>query len=361
MSDVKSPWDDETPVLKKNKIVDFVEVKTTMKNPSSGGGFEFKARWIILALLLLWIFSGFYQIQPSEQGVVLRFGAYNRTTDAGLHYHLPVPLESVEKVVITQERSINLGVSDEYGSSRKVAANARNSNSVEYNSFTDSHMLTGDENIVDINLTVVWIIKDAKEYLFSIRSPDQTIQVAAQSVLREIVGQSEMQPIITGDRGKVEDDTKEELQKLLDGFKSGIQIVRVKLQKADPPKQVVDAFNEVQRAKADMERFKNEAEAYRNEILPKARGEAEQRLQNAQAYKESVINKAKGDAERFISVYNAYKLGKEVTIKRLYLETMEAVIANSSKTIIDPSSKGANVLPLLPLSGKAVTTSTASN
>lgn len=190
------------------------------------------------------------------------------------------------------------------------------------------------------------------------RSPDITVQVAAQSVLREIVGQSEMQPIITGDRGKVEDETKAELQKVLDEFGSGIEIVRVKLQKADPPKQVVDAFNEVQRAKADMERFKNEAEAYRNEILPKARGEASQRLQNAQAYKEAVVNKAKGDAERFISVYNAYKQGKEVTSKRLYLETMENVLNKSNKIILDQSAKGNNVLPLLPLNTNTSTVAT---
>ena len=158
-----------------------------------------------------------------------------------------------------------------------------------------------------------------------------------------------MQPIITGDRGKVEDETKAELQKVLDEFGSGIEIVRVKLQKADPPKQVIDAFNEVQRAKADMERFKNEAEAYRNEVLPKARGEAAKRLQAAQAYKEAVVNKAQGDAARFISVYNAYKEGKDVTIKRLYLETMEDVLSKSNKVIVDPSSKGGNVLPFLPL------------
>jgi membrane protease subunit HflK len=208
-------------------------------------------------------------------------------------------------------------------------------------------MLTGDENIVDINLTVVWKIKDAKDYLFSMREPDQTVRVAAQSVLREIIGQSQMQPIITGDRGKVEDDTKSELQKLLDDFASGVQIVRVKLQKADPPKQVVDAFNEVQRARADMERFKNEAEAYRNEILPKARGEAAQKIQNATAYKEAVIKRAEGDAERFTSVYEAYKKGREVTVKRLYLEAMEQVMAGAGKTIIDPSAKGQNVLPLM--------------
>ena len=210
-------------------------------------------------------------------------------------------------------------------------------------------MLTGDENIVDVNLTVVWRIKNANDYLFSMQDPDNTVRVAAQSVLREIVGQSEMQAIITGDRGKVEDETKAELQKVMDEFRSGIEIVRVKLQKADPPKQVVDAFNEVQRAKADMERFKNEAEAYRNEILPKARGEASQLLQNAQAYKEAVVNKAQGEAERFNSVYNAYKEGKNVTARRMYLETMENVLEKSQKIILDQGKAGNGVVPYLPL------------
>ncbi|MBR1915343.1 MAG: FtsH protease activity modulator HflK [Alphaproteobacteria bacterium] len=292
--------------------------------------------------MLLWLGSGFYQLQPSEEGVVLRFGKYVETTSAGLHYHLPYPIEKVIKVNVTQERSINLGVEENMTQNR-----FSNRSSVALNSFTESHMLTGDENIVDINLTVVWKIKNAKDYLFNVKSPDVTVRVAAQSVLREIVGQSEMQPIITGDRSKVEDETKTELQKLMDDFGAGILIVRVKLQKADPPKQVVDAFNEVQRAKADQERFKNEAEAYRNEVLPKAKGEAVKRLQEAEAYKEAVINKAKGDAERFMSVYHAYQGGKEVTATRLYLETMENVIKKSKTTIVDPSAKGANVLPIL--------------
>ena len=209
-------------------------------------------------------------------------------------------------------------------------------------------MLTGDENIVDINLTIVWKIKDAKDYLFSMRSPDVTVSVAAQSVLREIVGQSEMQPIITGDRGKVEDDTKDELQRVLDEFGAGIQIVRVKLQKADPPREVVDAFNEVQRAKADMERFKNEAEAYRNEVLPKAHGKAAQILQDAEAYKATMINKAQGEADRFASVYAAYKAGKDVTVKKMYLDALEEVLQKSNKVIVDPSQKG-NLLPVLQL------------
>ena len=350
----ETPWGDaHTQKPKKEKVVNIKDVVTG--NSGGDNGLKLPIKWIVLALLGIWLASGFYQVQPSEQGVVLQFGAYNRTTDAGLRYHLPYPIEEIYKVNTTAERSINLGVNgQEAYDNRNIVSIRRSSSSgnsqnfdSEIKSFTESHMLTGDENIVDINLTVVWKIKDAKDYLFSIRDPDQTVRVAAQSVLREIIGQSQMMPIISGDRGKVEDDTLTELQALLDTFNSGIYIVRVKLQKADPPKQVVDAFNEVQRARADMERFKNEAEAYRNEILPKARGEATQKLQDAQAYKESVIKKAQGDAERFLSVYNAYRKGKEVTIKRLYIETMEEVMNKSNKTIVDPSSRGQNVLPVL--------------
>ncbi len=338
-----SPWNEPENTASPGKVIDFANIKKP-------GGFDFKISWIIAAVAMLWLATGFYQVQPNEQGVVLRFGKYADTTDAGLHYHLPYPIEEVVKVNITQERSINLGVAEAYTTANRVAIrNGQTGNADPLKSFTESHMLTGDENIVDVNLTVVWRIKNAKDYLFSMQDPDNTVRVAAQSVLREIVGQSEMQAIITGDRGKVEDETKAELQKVMDEFGSGIEIVRVKLQKADPPKQVVDAFNEVQRAKADMERFKNEAEAYRNEILPKARGEASQLLQNAQAYKEAVVNKAQGEAERFNSVYNAYKEGKNVTARRMYLETMEDVLEKSQKIILDQGKAGNGVVPYLPL------------
>ncbi len=335
-----NPWDnggDEDgwslggEMFKKNKIVDFSKIANMQGSKDNFGGW---LKYALMLLAALWLASGFYQVQPSEQGVVLRFGRYVDTTDAGLHYHLPYPIEDVIKVNVTQERSINLGSVEN--------RDYRN------NAFTESHMLTGDENIVDINLTIVWKIKDAKDYLFSMRSPDATVSVAAQSVLREIVGQSEMQPIITGDRGKVEDDTKDELQRVLDEFGAGIQIVRVKLQKADPPREVVDAFNEVQRAKADMERFKNEAEAYRNEVLPKAHGKAAQILQDAEAYKATMINKAQGEADRFASVYAAYKAGKDVTVKKMYLDALEEVLQKSNKVIVDPSQKG-NLLPVLQL------------
>lgn len=333
-----NPWDNggeniwpENGILSADKVINF----TKLKEPNDNFGNYIK--YGLAALFGLWLVSGFYQVQPSEEGVVLRFGKYVDTTGAGLHYHLPYPVEEVIKVNVSQERSINLGTATGNG----------------YSTFTESHMLTGDENIVDINLTVVWKIKDAKDYLFNVRNPDETVQVAAQSVLREIVGQSKMQPIITGDRGKVEDDTKDELQRVLDEFGAGILIVRVKLQKADPPREVVDAFNEVQRAKADMERYKNEAEAYRNEVLPKAKGKAAQITQDAEAYKAATINKAQGEAGRFASVYEAYKQGKTVTVKKMYIDTMERVLKNSNTIVLDQSQKN-GILPILPLNSSSV-------
>lgn len=347
-----NPWEDDniSPNPADNthssKIYN-INQKKMKKTQNTNDFFSFKweVKWVLLALLTLWIASGFYQIEPNEQGVVLMFGEYNRTVESGLRYHLPFPIEDVTKVNLTQERSFTLG--DSKTPTTKVSY--RGSGSSSYDNFTESHMLTGDENIVDINLTVVWKVKDAKDYLFSLREPDQTVYVAAQSVLREIVGQSEMQAIITGDREKVQEDTKTELQKLLNEFNSGVQIVRVRLQKADPPQQVVDAFNEVQRARADMVKFQNQAEAYRNEVLPNARGDAAEITNAAEAYKERVINEAEGEAKRFQSVYSAYKQGRDVTSTKMYMETMQEVMNKSNKVIIDPSAKGSNVLPILPI------------
>lgn len=331
-----NPWDNSNEdSSNKVKFVDFSKITKMNNSKDNFGGFY---KIIIAIIAFLWLISGFYQVQPSEQGVVLRLGKYVETTDAGLHYHLPYPLERVFIVDVSKERSINLGINDTGYPSRNTI-----------DELTESHMLTGDENIVDINLTVVWNIKDSKDYLFKTRSPELTVKVAAQSVLREIIGQSKMEDVITGDRNKIENDTKKELQELLDDFQTGVNIVRVKLQKADPPKQVVDAFNEVQRAKTDAERFKNEAEAYKNEVLPKAEGEAIKRKQEAEAYKEAVISKAEGEAKRFSSVYEAYRSGKLVTAKRLYLETMEDVLKKSKKVIMEPGQNNSNMMPILPL------------
>lgn len=332
-----NPWDNTDEKLSpKATVTDFTTKITKMQH--SKDNFDGYYKIILGVLVFLWLISGFYQVQPSEQGVVLRLGKYQETTEAGLHYHIPYPIEEVYIVDISKERSINLGITEnEY------------SNRGNLNELTESHMLTGDENIVDINLTVVWNIKNAKDYLFKTRTPESTVRVAAQSVLREIIGQSKMEDIITGDRDKIENDTKKELQGLLDGFETGVNIVRVKLQKADPPRQVVDAFNEVQRAKTDAERFKNEAEAYANEVLPKAEGEAIKRRQEAEAYKQAVISKAEGEAKRFSSVYEAYKSGKIVTAKRLYLETMEDILKKSKTVIMEPGQKSSNMMPILPL------------
>lgn len=332
-----NPWDTSNDVATaKTKVTDFTAKIAKMQN--SKNNFDGYYKIVLAVLAFLWLISGFYQVQPSEQGVVLRLGKYSETTDAGLHYHFPYPFEEVFIVDISKERSINLGVTEsEYGTRNTLSE------------FTESHMLTGDENIVDINLTVVWNIKDAKDFLFKTRTPESTVKVAAQSVLREIIGQSKMEDVITGDRNKIEDDTKKELQGLLDDFETGVNIVRVKLQKADPPKQVVEAFNEVQRAKTDAERFKNEAEAYANEVLPKAEGEAIKRKQDAEAYKQAVINRAEGEAKRFSSVYEAYRTGKIVTSKRLYLETMEDVLKKTKKVIMEPGDRSSNMMPILPL------------
>lgn len=332
-----NPWDmSDNEISNKSNIVDFTSKFKKTNTPKDNLQNHYKLAFLFF--VFLWIISGFYQVQPSEQGVILRFGKYVETTDAGLHYHLPFPIEKAYIVDVSKERSIEIGISEgEY--------NVKNSK----DALSESHMLTGDENIVDINLTVVWNIKDANDFLFKTRSPELTVKVAAQSVLREIIGQSKMEDVITGDRNKIENDTRTELQGLLDDFETGVNVVRVKLQKADPPRQVIDAFNEVQRAKTDAERFKNEAEAYENEVLPKAEGQAIKLKQEAEAYKEAVINRAEGEAKRFTSVYEAYKTGKFVTAKRLYLETMEDVLKKTKKVIMEPGNKSSNMMPILPL------------
>lgn len=351
MSNSKDPWDDDQSTNNKSKTENspkVTNIKNFQKNKNNSS-FEFKwqIKWVLIAVLSLWAMSGFYQIEPNEEGVVLLFGEYKETTASGLHYHLPYPIEKVLKVNQTQERSFTLGASNNnYDTPNNKS---RYSSSGSYDNFTESHMLTGDESIVDINLTIVWKIKNSKDYLFSLREADQTVYVAAQSVLREIVGQSQMMEIITGDRGKVEDETKKELQTVLDDFNSGIVITRVQLQKADPPSQVVDAFNEVQRARNDKEKYQEQALAYYNNIMPKAEGEAIKLINDAKAYKEKVVSEAIGESKRFENIYNAYKQGKEVTSSRMYLEVMEEILNKSNVTVIDPAAKGQNVLPILPL------------
>ncbi len=298
---------------------------------------------IAIVALLLWGATGFYRVQPSEQGVVLRFGEYVRTAGEGLHYHLPSPIETVLIPNVTQLRTVELGYRS-VGEVRGRTVSARREVAEE------SLMLTGDENIVDINFTVFWNVKDAESFLFNLRDPEGTVKVAAESAMREIVGQTPIQSALTEGRTQIEQRTEEVLQGLLDSYKTGIQIDRVQLQKVDPPAPVIDAFNDVQRAKADQERLRNEAEAYRNDIIPRARGEAERLLQEAEAYKEQVVNLAQGEAGRFESVLGAYNVAKDVTARRLYLEAMQDIMKGTNKVIIDPAAQGQQgVVPYLPL------------
>lgn len=309
------------------------------------GGPSTNSRYIylgVVAALVLWMASGFYFIQSSQNAVVLTFGKYTKTDEQpGLKYRLPWPLQSATIVDVTQERRLQVG----YAETVPTRAGAP--------TITDeSLMLTGDENIIDINFVVLWRINDAKNFLFSLRDPDDTIKLVASSAMREVIGQTKIQSALTEGRTKVQNDTRALMQKILDEYKSGITINNVQLQKVDPPEAVVDAFNEVQRARQDQERARNQAEAYSNSILPVAKGEASKLLQQAEAYKQEVINRARGDAARFDSVYQAYKTGESVTAQRMYLETMEEVLKNA-RTVVLGSSNGSNILPYLPIEGKA--------
>jgi modulator of FtsH protease HflK len=297
---------------------------------------------VLIAILVLWLASGFYRVLPDEAGVVLRFGAFNRmTTQPGLWYHLPAPIESVLRPSVTRINRIEIGFR-----SSEAQTRAGTSRDLPH----EALMLTGDENIVDINFTVFWVIKDAQAFLFNIRAPEATVKSAAESAMREIVGETEIARALAEGRGKIEADTQKLLQRILDSYGAGIAITQVQLAKVDPPAPVIDAFRDVQRALADRERLRNEAEAYRNDIIPRARGDGVRIKQEAEAYRQEIIARSEGDADRFSAVYKAYKVAQDVTIQRLYLETMEEILKNSNKIIIDKATQGqSGVLPYLPL------------
>ncbi len=324
------------------------------------------SRGIILVLLIgiaVWFASGFYRVQPDEQGVVLRFGAFHRTTQPGLNYHLPVPIETALTPSVTRVNRVDVGFR-----SPGTNAGAAGSRAVA----EESLMLTGDENIIDVQFTVFWVITDAGKFLFNIRNPERTVRAAAESAMRDIVGRSAIQreeeraassetgakkavagimirDILERGRREVEQETMKLLQRILDEYGAGIQITQIQMQNVEPPSQVIDAFRDVQRAEADKERLRNEAQAYRNDILPRARGEAARITQEAEGYKKQTVAKAQGDSSRFKALYEQYRKAPQVTRQRLYLETMEEVLAKNPKILIDRSQGGPGVVPYLPL------------
>jgi len=306
---------------------------------SSSGGKPIGLILIIIAFV--WLASGLYRVGPDEQGVVLRFGKFIKTTQPGLHYHIPLPVETVQTPKVTKVNRIDIGFRSERDSGFSQGGGVADVPQ-------ESLMLTGDENIVNIDFSVFWVIKDAGKFLFEIQDPEGTVKAAAETAMREVIAKSKIQPVLTEGRAQIEIETQEIIQSILDEYNSGIQITQVQTQKADPPDQVIDAFRDVQAARADMERSKNEAEAYANDVIPRARGEAAKIMQAAEAYKQKVVAQAEGEASRFISIYNEYAKAKEVTQERMYLETMEKVLADIDKVIIEKNA-GSGVVPYLPL------------
>jgi len=295
------------------------------KGGRSGGGgagipgSSFGIGLVIAILLIFWIATGFYKVEEAERGVVLRFGQHVETTQRGLHWHLPVPIEHVEKVDVTRVYTIPI----------------------------NSTMLTQDENIVDIIGTVQYQIDNAEKYLFNVRHPEISLTQITESALRQSIGRSKMDYVITEGRGEIAIQVKGLIQDIVNNYETGLNIFKVNIQNAKPPEAVKDAFDDVTQAREDEERFKNEAEAYRNEVIPKSRGAAARLREEAEAYKNEVIARAEGEAERFKQLLKEYKKAPEITRERLYIEMMESVLSNSSKVMVDV--EGGNNLLYLPL------------
>ena len=290
-----------------------------------------------LAFVVLWLLTGFYTVGPDEQGLVLRFGKYNRTVSPGLHYHLPAPVEKKIKVKVTKINLIEVGY-------RSIGNNIQSRTE-------ESLMLTGDENIVDINFEVQWRVKDAYNYLFNVRDAfsGNTVRSAAESSMRAVIGKTNIAVALAEGRSQIEEESKMLLQNVLDSYEAGVDIVRLQLLKVDPPSQVIDAFRDVQTAKLDKEKSINQAESYKNDIIPKARGDAQKNIEEALAYKNAKIADATGKSKRFLQVYKEYSRAKDITRKRLYIDTMTEVLDKANVTIIDGSVSKTGVMPYLPI------------
>ena len=302
------------------------------------------SRGLILLLLIaigIWLLTGFYRVEPDEQGVVLRWGEWTKTTQPGLNYHLPWPFETVIRPKVTKINRAEIGYRTLVDSQRGA--------------FTrpvpdESLMLTGDENIIDVKFTVFWRIRDAGQFLFNIQAPERTVKDAAESAMREVIGKSRLQSALAEERLLLAQQTHELTQQILEYYGAGIEITQVEPQDIAPPEAVIASFRDVQAARADQERAKNEAEAYRNDIIPRARGAAERLVQEGTAYKEEVVAKAQGEAARFLSVFGEYEQNMDVVRRRMYLETMEEVLGGIDKVLIDSSAQGSSgVVPYLPL------------
>ncbi len=297
-----------------------------------GGGGLGKGGYLLIALAAagLWSFNSFYTVKPEEKSVELFLGQYYKTGNSGLNF-APWPLVTAEIVGVTRERTEDIGIGGSGGRA------------------SEGLMLTGDENIVDIDFQVVWNITDPAQYLFNLETPKETVRAVSESAMREVVGRSDLAPILNRDRDAISQEVRTLIQATLDSYDSGINIVRLNFDKADPPRQVIDAFRDVQAAEQERDTFKKRADAYANQKLAEARGQSAQLVQEAEGYRAQVINVAEGEASRFVAVYDEYVKAPVVTRERLYLETMERVLGGIDKIILDDSATGSGVVPYLPL------------
>ncbi len=289
------------------------------------------------AFFILWLLSGFYMVATDQLGVVMRFGAFNRTEMPGLRYHMPAPIEEVFLPVVTSQNEIQIGF-------RRTGRGANEARSIPQ----ESMMLTQDENVIDVQFTVFWRVGDVQRFLFEIRDPVDTVKMAAESVMREVIGQNKLQFALTEGRSQIADDARTRLQALLDEYRAGVLISQINLQTVSAPDEVKAAFQDVVNARLDQERFQNQAAAHVNKVIPEAKGQAAQILQQAMAYRDQKIAIATGEASRFRQVLAAYNTARDVTAKRLYLETMESILGNASKVIVEKGS-GSGIVPYFPL------------
>ena len=352
----KSPWEDEPdkkstqeaqPINMKEFVnkgqYSFQDIYKKLRknsNPNHGNG-----NTIILLIggimFFLWLSTGIYVVDEGEQALVVRFGKYERTASTGLNYHLPEPIEKIIKEKVDTLRKEEIGFRSRSSFSDKYSEGSSNV-------MQESLMLTGDENIVDINFIVQWKISNLKEYVFNIFNSRETVRSVVESSMREIIGNTTIDNAIAEGRSNIEQEAKILSQKILDSYSSGVQITTLKLLRADPPAEVIDAFRDVQTARTDKEREINRALAFHNEVIPRARGEAAQITSESEAYKKEVVEKAKGEAGRFDLILNQYKIAKDITKKRLYLEAMENILQGMDKMIID-NQKNTGIVPYLPL------------
>lgn len=287
------------------------------------------------ALAVLWLLSGFYTVAANQVGVVMRFGAFDRIDQAGLRYHLPAPIEEAMTPVVTAQNEIQIGF-------RSSARNGEGGYAIP----EESMMLTQDENIINVQFTVFWRVSDVNDYLFQIRNPEVTVKMAAESAMREVIGQNKLQFALTEGRATIAEEARQRLQDLINEYKAGIVVTQINLQTVSVPNEVKAAFQDVVNARLDMERFQNQAAAHVNKVIPDAKGTAAKTVQEAMAYRDQKIAVAKGDADRFTEVLAAYNESKDVTTKRLYLETMESVLGDAHKIVTD---KGTGTFPMYPL------------